>query len=184
MTLVKWPMMSFGNVKDISKVLIWFVMYFFCYSPTDFFAFFCWSCCLLHFYQLTEKCVTSGSKGGAIIKFQFQVSVPRKDFRLPLFDPYLWSLTIVPLCTVLWYLWTSGRKRDDDLCTFHLVLYTPLRVPVMIPLAVLCVRPPCYYEPWRRSLKRKSVNSISSLEVMPSLVFDIPASNHILIWSE
>ena len=149
-----------------------------------FFAFFCWSCCLLHFYQLTEKCVTSGSKGGAIIKFQFQVSFPRKDFRLPLFDPYLWSLTIVPLCTVLWYLWTSGRKRDDDLCTFHLVLYTPLRVPVMIPLAVLCVRPPCYYEPWRRSLKRKSVNSISSLEVMPSLVFDIPASNHILIWSE
>ena len=99
MTLVKWPMMSFGNVKDIFKVLIWFVMYFFCYSPTDFFCIFCRSCCLLHFYQLTEKCVTSGSKGGAIIKFQFQISFPRKDFRLPLFDPYLWSLTMVPLCT-------------------------------------------------------------------------------------
>ena len=119
-------MMSFGNVKDISKVLIWFVMYFFCYSPTDFFAFFCWSCCLLHFYQLTEKCVTSGSQGGAIIKFQFQVSFPRKDFRLPLFDPYLWSLTMVPLCTLL-YSGIYGRPGGKGMSTFHLIglVYPP-----------------------------------------------------------
>ena len=61
MTLI-WPMWNdlFGNVKDISKVLIWFVMYIFCYSPTDFFAFL-YVLLFTAFLPTDKKCVTSGS---------------------------------------------------------------------------------------------------------------------------
>lgn len=99
MTLVKWPMMSFGNVKDISKVLIWFVMYFFCYSPTDFFCIFLLVLLFTAFLPTDRKMRHFRILGRCHHKISISSQCPPLGFPPSTF----WSLFMVPHhCTTVY----------------------------------------------------------------------------------
>ena len=122
MTLI-WPMWNdlFGNVKDISKVLIWFVMYIFCYSPTDFF-------CI--FVRPTVYCIFTNWQKMRHIRIlgrchhKISVSPVRISafhFLIPIYGPSP-LYHCVRYCTLVFM--DVREEKGWYLCTFHLIKWS------------------------------------------------------------